>query len=397
MIPCGDITSDRLTFLRPNTARWPGVAAIGVGTVMAISSRFVSAVTTWATPVLLAIGVAVAVAGLVMALWDSRIDLDLKDGRYQRTEGLPPFRRTVVGSASDFQRLVLVTRQTLDPYGDEGLWHSLTLEGPRGRVTLLYGYTDAAARDIAYRIAARLGQVVEERTLAPNEPDDAGLRTRRVATGAVWTGFAGVVIVMFWPVISGARPLWQRPRQRGPSSTQPRSVMPAPIGAFSEGWDLYRQGSYQEAEVKFRQAAMARTEDPEPLNMLAYALAEQNKLDEALKTAQEALSLAPDSGNIIDTVAEMYERRGDLKLAATNYERALAFISEGEDTETHCKYARTLIGLGRKAEAKPHLIRAAQTQLHPYGRLAVQLLREHFPGNNSSGTSSSGNSSGQGL
>jgi hypothetical protein len=379
MIPFGDVTSDRLTFARPWAARWPGVAAFVAGVALMVAPRMAPALPLWVPPVLLAVGLLVAVAGLVAALWESRLDLNLRDGRYLSARGLPLLHRAVGGQASDFPRLVLVTRRTMDPYGGEGAVHTLSLEDSWRKVTLFRGYADDAARDIAYRVGARLGRVVEEKTLAVNEPDDAGLKTRRLTTGGLWMGFAGVTVVMFWPIISGARPLWRYPRRGGVAEAQSRGVMPTPVGGFRQGLDLYQEGRYQEAEDKFRQAAKARTKDPEPLNMLAYALAAQNRMDEALQTAKEAMALAPDSGIIIDTVAEMHERRGDLKLAAKFYDRALTFLPQGDNVETHAKYGRTLLGLGRKNEALEHLKTAAPMQMQPYGRVAYELLKQHFP------------------
>lgn len=93
----------------------------------------------------------------------------------------------------------------------------------------------------------------------------------------------------------------------------------------------------------------------EQLNQMAYTYAYANRLEEALKTAKEAYALNPASGNIADTVAEMYQRKGDLKQAANYYEQSLRLSGGALDPETYAKYGLVLSALGRKPEALRYL------------------------------------------
>jgi len=116
--------------------------------------------------------------------------------------------------------------------------------------------------------------------------------------------------------------------------------------------------------------------------MLAYAQAEQHKMDDALKTAKQALALAPESGNILDTVGEMHERRGEYAQAAKYYREALKRLSAGapgDSSETHTKLARTLVALHRPAEAIPHLDAALRYPNPQWVRAGQALLRQIAP------------------
>src|SRR5205823_6245976 len=112
---------------------------------------------------------------------------------------------------------------------------------------------------------------------------------------------------------------------------------------------------YPRSESLIRRALQQRPVWPQANNMLAYALAEQGKLDEALKTGITAMHQAPEDGNIIDTVAEMCQRRHDWKRAAEFYEQALEREREFEAAETRVKYAQTLFALKRRREAEAQL------------------------------------------
>jgi hypothetical protein len=95
-------------------------------------------------------------------------------------------------------------------------------------------------------------------------------------------------------------------------------------------------------------------------NNLAYRYANQGNLSNALNAANRALQLAPNDGNILDTVAEMYQRRKAYATAAQFYVRALANQSGGGIPETHEKYGETLLALGKKQEAVRQWKQAAQ-------------------------------------
>jgi hypothetical protein len=123
------------------------------------------------------------------------------------------------------------------------------------------------------------------------------------------------------------------------------------------------------------------------LNSQAYTLAGAGRLNEALNTAYRALALAPNDGNILDTVAEMHQRLKQYPQAATYYQRALAQQGGGGLPETHVKYGETLLQLKRKSEAITHFQTASARDYGTWGtRARANLARlgitaQILPGN----------------
>lgn len=94
-------------------------------------------------------------------------------------------------------------------------------------------------------------------------------------------------------------------------------------------------------------------------NQMAYNYANSGQLDLAMNAAKRAYQLAPSDGNILDTLGEMYQRKGDF-LQAERYLRLALKHQMGDGlTETHAKYGEVLAELGRKEEAISHLEKAA--------------------------------------
>ncbi len=121
------------------------------------------------------------------------------------------------------------------------------------------------------------------------------------------------------------------------------------------GVQAYGMKNYATAELYLKRAVKENPGDVQSFNMLAYALADQKKLDQALQAAQKALALAPSDGNILDSVGEMYQRKKDYKNAATYYQRSVKLQRGGGIAETHEKYGETLLALGKKNDAVTQL------------------------------------------
>jgi hypothetical protein len=94
-------------------------------------------------------------------------------------------------------------------------------------------------------------------------------------------------------------------------------------------------------------------------NQMAYNYANSGQLDLALDAAKRAHQLAPGDGNILDTLGEMYQRKGDFSQAERYLRLALRHQRGAGLTETHAKYGEVLAALGRKEEAVSHLEKAA--------------------------------------
>ena len=142
---------------------------------------------------------------------------------------------------------------------------------------------------------------------------------------------------------------------------------------YNTAVQLYSGKQFAAAERSFRAAIKQNSKDAQSLNMLAYALVEQKKLYEALKTAKLALKYAPGEANIMDTVGDMHQRRKEWKPAAEFYEKALERMPYASAGQTHEKYAETLLQLGKKDEAITHF-RQALRDTREWGRKARAKL-----------------------
>lgn len=313
------------------------------------------------------------VAGWLAALWDEALELDTAQGLYRYRRGFWPFRRTRTGPMTALSRLTWQTRERIDAQRAVERRYALRLAAPGRTLVLSAGREDAQAREAAYQLAARLDLPLEQEVVSRPALDRSPVMAR-VVIGTAWMGMLLVVVVMLWPVLSGSRPIrWpSRPDVRGPGSAFPFLSR----GAFERGWAAYERGDFPTAESHFRTEIRDNPYSAEAYNMLAYALAEQGKLDAALGAAQEALKHAPDAGYILDTVAEMHERRGEYDRAADYYRRALVRTEIAVQAETRAKYGRTLLALGRRDEAIAQLKRAASFADSRWSRLARQLLRD---------------------
>lgn len=83
-------------------------------------------------------------------------------------------------------------------------------------------------------------------------------------------------------------------------------------------------GTSAAAIEQFRQVVAKDGKNASALNNLAYLLAESNQADEALKYAQEAKQIAPDSAVVDDTLGWTYFRKGMYPMAVTYLESATA-------------------------------------------------------------------------
>ncbi len=150
----------------------------------------------------------------------------------------------------------------------------------------------------------------------------------------------------------------------GPGTGRP---LPGSGGGFNMAPPVYRP--------PVRAPMIAQPQNASYYNDLAYNYASRGALDLALQAANQALSLAPQDGNILDTVAEMHQRKREYRQAAQFYALAVSRQPNGGGTETHEKYGETLLALGDRANGIRHLQRAAADTRSPYGARARQALQ----------------------
>jgi hypothetical protein len=168
----------------------------------------------------------------------------------------------------------------------------------------------------------------------------------------------------------------------------PRPVVGAPMSGSGGGPGMIPRGPTFPAQPVPVQPPI-RPQTADGYNNLAYTYANQGKLDLALNAARTALRMAPQDGNILDSVAEMHQRRKEYRQAATYYALALSRQPNGGITETHEKYGETLIALGDKVNGIRHLQTAARDSRSPYGARALQQLQKQGAPTTPSGSGTS--------
>jgi hypothetical protein len=350
------------------------------GRVLALAALAFLAWTTFLAPdglkpsVVIAVSAAALLAGGLLALWVDRAEIRFDTQRFVRLVGVGPFARRREQDLREASAVVVTWREWTDWSGQTEPVASLGLRLDGGSATLLARCREERIEETAAAIADRLGKPLQIETVPP-ELAKPGRLAARLVTALLWGGMLAVSGIMLKPNFSV---------QTGSTRafTQPR--FPPGAASFQSGLNLFWAGRFAASEAMFTQAAREAPNDPDILNMLAYAQAEQNKLDRALGTAHEALKAAPGSANIIDTVGEMHERRREFKQAESYYRDALSRMSPFESCETHTKLGRTLVALRRPAEAIPHLEEALRYPRQPWAETAARLLRRIAPGRRTS-------------
>jgi tetratricopeptide (TPR) repeat protein len=94
---------------------------------------------------------------------------------------------------------------------------------------------------------------------------------------------------------------------------------------------LLQRSRYDLAEEELRQSLAANPEDPHAHALLAYSLAEQNKLPEAEDAARQAVRLAPDDPYGHYIMGWIKVQRNDLQCARRAVEKAICLNPENSD------------------------------------------------------------------
>lgn len=120
---------------------------------------------------------------------------------------------------------------------------------------------------------------------------------------------------------------------------------------YARGVAYERSGAWEKAEVDFRKALELNPDQPQVLNYLGYSLVDKGlKLDEALALIEKAVSLQPDAGYIIDSLAWAYYRLGRYEEALVQMEQAS--LLEPVDPVVTDHLGDVYWAVGRQLEAK---------------------------------------------
>ena len=105
---------------------------------------------------------------------------------------------------------------------------------------------------------------------------------------------------------------------------------------FLRGSNFERQKRYAEAEEQFKKVLASDPEHASALNYLGYMLADQNmKLEEALGYIKRAVDLDPANGAYLDSLGWAYFRLGKYELAEDNLMRASQKINTDPTVHDH--------------------------------------------------------------
>jgi Tfp pilus assembly protein PilF len=361
----------RLHFGLSGARRWVGAAVALTAIAVFFLTMPSHASMAWHSAALIGSAL-LLLGGLLMALWeeDLEIDLPLQTFRYRR--GIAPFLLVESGPVSTFLRLSLATQERALVEGGIERRYVLSLRHPQRPIPLLEIEDPEEARRLADRLSSRLSLPLEETTALPGSTRRTYLP--RLITVVAWSGILAVILTMLWPVLSGSKRITFSHLRRPPTrSTQvPSGFFGFPPGPYQQGMIAYERREFDRAERIFRNLL---PQDPaNSYNMLAYVYAGRGDLNKALEYARKASQTAPKAGYIVDTVAEMHQRRREWREAARLYEKALRMMPESEAVETHAKYGRTLAALGRYDQAIDHLQIAVRSDDARWGMYAYNML-----------------------
>ena len=136
-----------------------------------------------------------------------------------------------------------------------------------------------------------------------------------------------------------------------------------------------RLGRLELMESRLRKLIELQPDSAQAYNALGYSYADRNvRLPEARQLIEKALKLAPNDPFILDSMAWVLYRQGDLEGALTHLQRAYA---QRPDAEIAAHLGEVLWMLGRKDEAQ-RTLREAQKK-HPASEEIQEALKRFSP------------------
>src|SRR5437667_5927387 len=140
------------------------------------------------------------------------------------------------------------------------------------------------------------------------------------------------------------------------AAIDPRS----PVGQYSLGLALVRQGKLSEAIEHFKTALRIKPDYPDAHTNVGAALADQGKLAEAIDYYREALQSKPDDALAHYNWGVALARQGKMEEAIGHYRQALQ--SKPNYAEAHNNVGAALADQGKLAEAIDHYRQALQNK-----------------------------------
>lgn len=140
---------------------------------------------------------------------------------------------------------------------------------------------------------------------------------------------------------------------------------------YVRGISYERLGQWDKADADFRRALELQPSHPQIMNYLGYSLVERREnLDEALALIEEAVSLRPDSGYIVDSLGWVYYRLGRFEDAVAPMEEAAELLATDPIVNDHL--GDVYWKVGREYEARFQWQRALSFDPEPEEAIRIK-------------------------
>lgn len=123
-----------------------------------------------------------------------------------------------------------------------------------------------------------------------------------------------------------------------------------PRQLLDEGDEAMQNGDYQKALAIYSEANYKEPKNADTLFKMGYALAQQDRDDEALEYYKEALSLDENDTYIHQAIASLYRKMGEYASARNHLNKSLAL--DENNPITYYNYGNLLVDMKHLDEAK---------------------------------------------
>lgn len=134
-----------------------------------------------------------------------------------------------------------------------------------------------------------------------------------------------------------------------------------PIDVNSLVWEAdqaYEQEDFKTAQEKLGQAYLLEPQNLEILNKLAFIHGKRGDIQLAIDLYNRSLGMDKNDDLVHNALASLYRTQGSLMLAKEHYEKAL--IIDDAYAVTYYNYANLLVDLGEKEQAEAMYLRAIE-------------------------------------
>jgi len=164
-----------------------------------------------------------------------------------------------------------------------------------------------------------------------------------------------------------------------PSSVQPNSEedeFPVSVSEslVEQADEAYQNGHFQTARKALQEAVALEENNPEILNKLAFVTAKTGDVSEAIELYKHSLSLDGNDDLTHNAIASLYRLQGEVESAREHYEKAL--LIDDAYPQTYYNYGNLLVDMGNTLKAGEMYLKALELQNDfPEASEALESLR----------------------